>query len=107
MIFVENSIVRFKDYFQDYPKGVLTLVPELDTVQELRAAIPNATVVGGLPSTLLGRGTPEECVDATRKVIEDMGDGFILGANKMISFRNDCRRENLLAVCEYVQNFRW
>ena len=107
MIFVENSIVRFKDYFQDYPKGVLTLVPELDTVQDLRAAIPNATVVGGLPSTLLGRGTPEECVDATKKVIEDMGDGFILGANKMISFRNDCRRENLLAVCEYVQNFRW
>ncbi|MCD8196501.1 MAG: hypothetical protein LUE24_04955 [Lachnospiraceae bacterium] len=107
MIFVENSIIRFKDYFQDYPKGCLVLVPELDDVVELRKAIPNAAVIGGISSVLLGRGTPEECVDATKRVIDAMGDGFILGANKMISFRNDCRRENLLAVCEYVQNFRW
>lgn len=107
MIFVENSILRFQEYFQDYPKGCLVLVPELDPVTQLRKAIPNAAVVGGLSSVLLGRGTPEACVDATKQVIQEMGDGFILGADKMISFRNDCRRENLLAVCEYVQNFRW
>lgn len=107
LIFVENSILRFKEYFQDYPKGCLVLVPELDPVRELREAIPNATIVGGISSTLLGRGTPEECVDATKQVIDDMGDGFILSADKMISFRNDCRRENLLAVCDYVHNFRW
>lgn len=107
LIFVENSVLRFKDYFQDYSKGTLVLVPELDPVTELRQAIPNATIVGGLRSTMLGLGTPEECVDAAKQVIQEMGDGFILGADKMISFRNDCRRENLLAVCEYVQNFRW
>ncbi len=106
MIYLENSLIRFKEYFQDYPKGFLVLVPELDDVAELRTAIPNACIVGGMPAQLLGRGTPEECVDRAKKVIDQMGDGFILGQDKMMSFRNDCRRENLLAVCEYVQNFR-
>lgn len=107
LIYLENSILRFAEYFQDYPKGFLTIVPELDDVVELRKALPNACIVGGMSSDLLGRGTPEQCVDAAKRVIDQMGDGFMLSQNKMMSFRNDCRRENLLAVCEYVQNFRW
>lgn len=107
LIYLENSLLRFAEYFQDYPKGFMTIVPELDDVRELRKALPNACIVGGLSSTLLGRGTPEECVDAAKRVIDDMGDGFMLSQDKMISFRNDCKRENLLAVCDYVQNFRW
>jgi len=107
MVYVEDSIIRFKEYFQDYPKGFLTIVPERDDVFELREAIPNATIVGGISTQLLGNGTPEECVERTKRVIDGMGDGFVLGQDKMVSFRNDCRRENLLAVCDYVQNFRW
>lgn len=107
MIYLENSLIRFKEYFQDYPKGFLVLVPELDDVAELREAVPNACIVGSITAQLLGRGTPEECVDRAKRVIDQMGDGFMLGQNKMMSFRNDCKRENLLAVCEYVQNFRW
>lgn len=107
MIYLENSLIRFKDYFSEYPKGALTLVPELDPVTELREAIPNATIVGGMTADRLGNGTPEECVDEAKRAIESMGDGFVLGQNKMMSFRNDCRRENLLAVSEFVQEFRW
>lgn len=107
MIYLENSLIRFKDYFSDYPKGFLTVVPELDPVTELRQALPNVTIIGGMTSDLLGRGTAEACVDEAKRLIAEMGDGFILGQNKMMSFRNDCRRENLTAVCEYVQEFRW
>ena len=107
MIYLENSLIRFKDYFNDYPKGFLTVVPELDPVTDLREALPNITIIGGITFDLLGRGTPEQCVDEAKRVIDAMGDGFILGQNKMISFRNDCRRENLLAISEYVQDFRW
>ncbi len=107
LIFLENTLIRFKDFFQDYPKGFIILVPELDTVTDLREAVPNAAIIGGLTTDLLGRGTPEECVEETKRVINAMGDGFIVGQNKMVSFRNDCRRENLLAVSEYLQQFRW
>lgn len=106
-MFVEGSILRFAEYFQDYPKGFLAVIPELDDVREIRKALPNACVIGGMKTATLGNGTPEECVDEAKRVINDMGDGFILSQDKMISFRNDCRRENLLAVCDYVQNFRW
>lgn len=74
---------------------------------ELRKALPNACIVGGMSAMMLGRGTPEQCVDAAKRVIDQMGDGFMLGQDKMMSFRNDCKRENLLAVSEYIQNFRW
>lgn len=106
LIYCENSLLRFAEYFQDYPKGLFLIVPELDDVRDIRKAIPNAAVAGGLTTDLLGHGTPEECVDAAKRAIDDMGDGFMLSQNKMVSFRNDCRRENLLAVCEYVQSYR-
>ncbi len=104
---LENSIGRFAEYFQDYPKGHLLFLCEQDDLRELRQKLPNVCLGGGVPTALLGNGTPEECVDYVKRLIDDMGDGFILCQDKMISFRNDCKRENLEAVCDYVQNFRW
>jgi len=105
--FMENSIGRFAEYFQDYPKGHFVFFCEQDDVRELRKKLPNVCIAGGLPTSLLGNGTPQECVDYVKKLVYDMGDGFILAADKMISFKNDCKKENLMAVCDFVQNFRW
>lgn len=107
LLYVENSILRFKDYFQDYPKGFFTIVPETDDVFELRKELPNMCIAGGMPTSLLGYGTPEQCVDRVKLLRDELGDGFMLSRDKMISFRNDCKRENLLAVCDYLQAFRW
>ena len=60
-----------------------------------------------MTAALLGNGTPEQCVDRVKYLANELGDGFILSQDKMMAFRNDCRRENLEAVCEYVNNFRW
>ncbi len=105
--FVENSIGRFAEYFQDYPKGHLIFFCEQDDVRELRKKLPNVCIAGGVPTDLLGNGTPEECVNYVRRLIDDMGDGFILSQDKMISFKNDCTRENITAICDFVSNFRW
>ena len=32
-----------------------------------------------------------------------MGDGFVLCQNQMISYRNDCKRENLLTYLDYFK----
>lgn len=106
-IFIEDSIIRFADCFQDLPKGFLTLMPEVDDVIELRKYLPNACIVGGMRASMLGYGTPQECVNEAERLIKEMGDGFILGQDLMMTFRNDAKRENLLAVCDYVHNFRW
>lgn len=105
--FIENSIGRFAEYFQDFPKGHIIFFCEQDDIRELRRQLPNICMAGGMPTPLLGGGTPEECVDYVKALIQDMGDGFILSQDKMISFRHDATRENLQAICEYVRDFRW
>jgi len=108
VIFSEGSTKRFWDYFKDYPKGHIALFVEQDDIYEFREALPNICAIGGMPTTLLGDGTAKECVDYAKKLIDDLGSegGFILSQNKMVSFRNDTKPENLKAVCDFVANYR-
>ena len=105
-LYCESSMIRFKDFFADYPKGDLVIHPETDTVYEVREALPNVAIAGGMPTYTLGRSTPEDCVATAKKIIDDMGEGFIFSQDKMVSFKNDCNRENLLAVCDFVKNYK-
>ena len=107
-LFIEGSFKRFAEYLQDYPKGHICLLVEQDDIFEIRRLLPNCCVIGGMPSALLGNGTRQQCVDYARKLLDELGGsgGFILSQDKMISYRTDCRRENLLAVCEFVREYR-
>ena len=104
LIFCESTMLRFKDFFQEMPKGNIVIQMELDDVFDVRREIPDLCICGGLTTDLLGRGTPQQCVDMTKRLIEDMGEGFILSQNRMMSFKNDCQRENLLAVNKYIHS---
>jgi hypothetical protein len=72
----------------------------------MRKKLPNICFVGGMSTDLLGNGTEQQCVDYAKKLIDELGDGYVFSANKMISFKNDCKRENLLAVTEFVLNYK-
>ncbi len=102
--FCEASFIRFKDFFRDVRKGLLAVTIEQDDMFEVRNECPTIALIGGVPSTLLGTGTEEECVDYAKKLVNGLGEGFILGQSKMISFRSDCKRENLLAIQNYALN---
>lgn len=102
--YVESEIKRLADFFRDVPKGNAIMHLELDDIFEMRAELPNMCLAGGMTTDLLGRGTPTECVDYAKKLVNEMGDGFIMSQNKMLSFKNDCKRENLLAVNEYIRS---
>ena len=105
-IFTESSMMRLCEFFEDIPKGHLIIHPELDDVVELRKRLPNACIAGGMKSHLLGTAKPQECADYAKYLLDTMGEGFIFSQDKMMSFRNDCTRENLLAVNEVVRNYR-
>lgn len=105
-IYTESSMMRFCDFFRDFKKGDLIIHPEADTVFELREKLPDICLVGGMSTVILGNASPKECVDEAKRLIDGMGTGFILSQDKMVSFKNDCRRENLLAVCDFVRNYR-
>lgn len=108
-IFCEGSISRFASYFKDYPKGVLTLHLEQDDPFEIRKVLPNVCIMGGMTTDLLWSGTPEECVAYAKKLCDELGrdGGFIFSENKMLSYRNDAKAENLAAVCKFVNEYRF
>jgi hypothetical protein len=105
--YIESTMLRFAEFFQDIPKGVLMLHLEQDDIFEVRKRLPNITLAGGMPTDLLGHGTKEQCVDYAKKLIDTLGDGFILSQNKMMSFPNDAKRENLLAVNEFARSYQY
>lgn len=105
-VFCEGEMLRYADYFQDIPKGRIVLHVENDDIFEVRKRLPGLCLAGGMKVELLGNGTPQECVDYAKKLIDELGDGYIFSENKMLSFKNDCKRENLLAVREFVRDYR-
>ncbi len=108
LIFTEGNILRFKDAFKDYDKGVLTLLPENDDVFEMHRDLPNVSIMGGMPCSLLGHGTKEECIDRAKKVCDEIGcdGGLLFSQDKMGSYRNDATPENLKAVNDFVREYR-
>lgn len=102
-IAAQGEILRFADFLQEVPKGVMMIHPEGDDIREFRKKVPNVALAGGLPTSILGTASPSECVDYARRLVDDMGDGFVLCQNQMISYRHDCKRENLLAYLNYFK----
>jgi len=106
-VFSEGSTKRFWEYFKEIPAGHVAFHVEQDDVFEFKKTLPNCCAVGGMPASLLGGGTKEQCVSYAKHLIDELGgEGFILSQDKMISFRNDANPENLKAVCEFVQEYR-
>lgn len=107
-IFAEGSIMRYVDYFKDYPKGVITMHLEQDDPFEIREKLSNVAIMGGMTTDLLSNGTPEECVAYAKKLCDELGKdgGFIFSENKMLSYRNDATAENMKAVCDFVNDYR-
>ena len=106
-VHAEGSMIRFAEFFEDVPKGLMMMHLEQDDPFEFRKRLPNIAIAGGMTSALLGNGTPEECVNYAHKLIDELGDGFVLDQDKMLSYKTDCRRENLLAVNEFARNYQY
>ncbi len=108
LVFCESFFGRHAEFYQDIPKGVLLIQPEQDDPFELRRQLPNAAICGGMKSTLLGSGTKEAVLDFAKKLVDELGrdGGFIMGQDKMMTYRNDAKPENILAVQEFCRNYK-
>ena len=106
-VFSEGSTKRFWSYFRELPRGHFAFHVEQDDIFEFKKEVPNCCAVGGMPTSLLGGASKEQCVSYAKHLIDELGgEGFILSQNKMISYRNDANPENLKAVCDFVREYR-
>ena len=106
LLYWEADAIRLADFYADFPKGTISIFPEMEDARDIRKAFPNMAVFGGFPMNLLKNGTKEECVDFAKRLIDDMGDGFVFSTDKMLTYRYDANRENLMAVQEFVLNYK-
>ena len=104
-LMAEGEILRFADFFKDLKKGYIMAQLENDDPIEFRKAVPNFAISGGITSAMLANMTAQECIDHVREMIEALGDGFIFSQDKMMSYRNDAKSENVLAVNEFLRNY--
>ena len=104
-MFAEGSFANKMEFFQDIPAGHLCTFLESDDPFETHKTLPNVVIAGGSPTSVLANGTKEECIDTAKKFVDELGSegNYIYAINKMISFPNDVKAENLLAVNEYMK----
>lgn len=56
----EGEALRLADFFRDFEPGHINLLIEQDDLREMRRALPNVCLAGGLTPELLGSGTAQQ-----------------------------------------------
>ena len=105
-VFCENSMLRFKDFFNDLPRGLMIHHLEEDDIRQTRKEVPNICLAGGMPIEYMGKESADKCVEAAQKLIDDMGVGYVWGVTKIPAYKNDMRSENLKAVLDVCHTYR-
>ncbi len=107
LFFAEGSVSRLTDFLREIPSGRIALLLEMDDPEEMKKKLPNLTIVGGYPVNLLADAGEQECIEAAKKLIDKMAyDGnYIFACNKMLSFPDDARGENMLAVNSFLREY--
>ena len=106
---VEGGAGPLLDYLDYIPNGLCALHIEKDSLDDLVKRYGDKfTYVGGLPVSVLGNATMEECKKYTLDVLEKYGHNgnFIFSTDKGISFECDVKPDNLKMVCELVNTFK-
>lgn len=107
-IYAEGSFMNKADFLQDLKPGHFGVFLEQDDPLEVKKKLPNFTLMGGYPTTLLGDGTVEECLDKAKEMMDTVNDdgNWIFSFDKLATYKSDCNRENLLAVLDYLKNVK-
>lgn len=107
-IYAEGAIKNKLEFLQDLEDKRFGILLEQDDPVEIREKLPNFTLMGGYPTTLLGEGTVEQCVDKAKEMMETVNyDGnWIFSFDKLASFEGGVKRENLLAVLDYLRSVK-
>jgi hypothetical protein len=60
-----------------------------------------------MPVDLLYHGTKRENINYAKRLIDELAadGGFMFSQNKMVSYPNDCKAENLKAVNDFVREY--
>jgi hypothetical protein len=107
--YAEGDSTRFHDFYRQLPANRFGVLFDLDDIVQARKDLPNITIGGGIRASMLSSAAPEQCVDEVKRVMDVVAydKKFVFSQHTMISFPMDCKPENLKAVCDYIDGFRY
>ncbi len=104
-IVMEGNSLPFFDFFAEYPKGTVALNTENDDLVNIRRKYPQIALIGGMKTTTLALCSKEECIYYARRLIDDLGEGYIFSTDKFVFYAQDAKAENLKEVFRFVRNY--
>ncbi len=107
-IFAESENSRLYEFFKEAPKDHVVIHLELDDMFKAKKEIGDTVCLcGGMPVDLLYHGTKQENIAYAKRLIDELAadGGFMFSQNKMVSYPNDCKAENLKAVSDFVREY--
>jgi hypothetical protein len=95
----DNDWSGFLHYFREFPKGQCVFDPDQMTpILKIKEVLGDLMCIdGNISPALMSIGTPDQCYQATKEQISQMGkDGYIVSIG--CSMPIDAKRENVAAV---------
>ena len=107
-IYAEGALMNKVEFLQDLDEKRFGILVEQDDPVEIRKRLPNFTLIGGYPTSMLGKSTPEACIAKVDEMMETVNyDGnWIFSWDKLASFDGDIKHENLAAVMDHVRSIK-
>ncbi|MCL1914791.1 MAG: hypothetical protein FWG10_13180 [Eubacteriaceae bacterium] len=106
---IQSSTAKIWDFLKDAPKGHVMYSISMDDIRQAKEKLGSTSAIsGGMPTKLLGTGTVDENIEFLKRLLDDVAtDGaFILGQDMVLVYPKDAKRENLMAICEYMSDMR-
>ena len=107
-IYAEGALMNKVEFLQDLDEKRFGILVEQDDPVEIRKRLPNFTLIGGYPTSMLGESTPEACIAKVDEMMETVNyDGnWIFSWDKLASFDGDIKHETLAAVMDHVRSIK-
>ncbi|MBF7097673.1 uroporphyrinogen decarboxylase family protein [Alkalibacter mobilis] len=106
---LEGNWEPYYDILQDLPdnKYIIGSMEKGDYKKFKESLGKKMVICGGIPSNLLAFGSKQECIDHTKKLIDDCADGggFIVDTDVSLLSLSDAKADNLKAVIETVKEY--
>ena len=110
MYYFEKKYEHLFDFLQDLPKKGIVGIFEEDDIRMTKEKLGSTmAIAGGLSTSLMQNGTKEQCIDLVKGLIEDVSSqgGYFIAPTTPMMFSSDGRPENLKAVADYIDNYKF
>ncbi|MFA0814870.1 MAG: uroporphyrinogen decarboxylase family protein [Anaerofustis sp.] len=108
IMFLEGKWDNKYDYLSNMSKNFAFGIVEGDDIFEAKKRIGDTIcLIGGMPLQTLKYGTPEQCKDYAKRVVDECapGGGFLFGTSRELLSKGDLNYENLVETYDFVHNY--